>query len=107
MNKIVHTIGSMIAAFVRSVPRICKQRSLWPELPRKSLLRRYVENLYLRFRDGAVCSAYNALGLDIYGVQLNDYIVDGCRDRLMTRFSKTLKLTIRLFWKISICFIYT
>ena len=74
MNAIIHTVGSPFAAFLRSVPKIVGQPSVYPECRRKNFIRRYFENIILRFRDGAVCQGYNALGLDIEGTGLSDFI---------------------------------
>lgn len=79
MKKILHSIGSVIAAFVRSCPRIALQPSLYPELPRKSFWRRYFECLYLRFRDGAVCMEYTSAGLDVKGRCISEYITEAFR----------------------------
>lgn len=81
MSQLFRSIGSVAAAFVRSCPRIALQDSLYPNLPRKSFLRRYCELLYLRFRDGKICSEYTAAGLDIKGRHLADYITEIFRQK--------------------------
>ncbi len=57
-----------------TLPMIVRHPSTYPELPRKSALRRYFENLYIYIRDGEPCAAYDGLGLDIKGRKLNDFI---------------------------------
>lgn len=81
MNPWIRFLGSPFAAIFRSVPKIVAQPSLWPEAPRKSPIRRYAENLCLRFRDHAVCLEYNGLGLDLRGHDLRDVITEGWRVR--------------------------
>ena len=53
---------------------IMRHTSTYPEFPRKSLLRRYLENLYIYLRDGSPCAAYDGLGLDIKGRSLSDFV---------------------------------
>lgn len=74
MNPILFRFCSVCAAFVRSVPRIVAQPSVFAEQPRKSKARRYFENIYLRFRDGGVCSSYNGIGLDLKGHDISEYV---------------------------------
>lgn len=81
MKPWIRFLGSPFAAIFRSIPKIVAQPSLWPEAPRKSATRRYMENVYLRFRDHAVCQDYNGLGLDLRGRALRDVITDGWRFR--------------------------
>lgn len=81
MKQVVHSILSVVAAFVRSCPRIARQQTLYPESPRKPFWRRYFECLYLRFRDGAVCMEYTAAGLDVKGRDVREYITEGMRVR--------------------------
>jgi len=57
-----------------TLPMIMHHSSTYPELPRKSAFRRYLDNIYIYIRDGAPCAAYDAFGLDIKGACLNDYI---------------------------------
>lgn len=87
MRKLFWKIGSIGVAFLRSCPRIATQPSVYPERKRKSFLRRYLDLLYLRFRDGAICHAYNGLGLDIIGRSIKSPICEGARERMMTRYA--------------------
>lgn len=74
IKLIIHQILSVPAAFLRSCPRIAAHPTCNPEKPRKSLIRRYFECVYLRFRDGGVPLLYNALGLDCMGVTLGEFV---------------------------------
>ena len=57
-----------------TIPMIVRHASTYPELPRKSKFRRLIENLYIYFRNGAPCAAYDGLGLDVKGRKLNDFV---------------------------------
>lgn len=65
MKSLIRFFGSPLAAIFRSVPQLIAQPSLWPDRPRKSWLRRYLENLRIRFADHGICQEYNAFGLDL------------------------------------------
>lgn len=79
MKRILHNIGSMGWALVHSIPKVVRQPSLWPDKPRKSALRRYLEGCYFRFVHNGMCLGYNGLGLDIKGTPIRDVLINADR----------------------------
>lgn len=59
---------------LHTLPMIIHHSSTYPELPRKSALRRYLDNLYIYVRDGAPCPSYDGFGLDIKGSRLDSFV---------------------------------
>ncbi len=55
-----------------TIPEILHHDSTYPELPRKTFLQRWVDNMCIYVRDGAPCPAYDGMGLDIKGSRLRD-----------------------------------
>ena len=60
--------------FGHTIPMIMHHASLYPELPRKSFLRRFLDNVYLYIRDGSPCVLYDGFGLDIKGSDLKAFV---------------------------------
>ena len=79
MKKFFHNIGSIGWGLVHTIPKIVRQPSLWPDRPRKSAFRRYVENAYFRFVRHGICLGYNGIGLDLRGVPVRDVLVNADR----------------------------
>lgn len=57
-----------------TIPMIMRHASTYPELPRKTALRRWLDNMYLYIRDGSPCAGYDGLGLDIKKRPLDDFV---------------------------------
>lgn len=77
--QFLHELGSIGWGLAHSIPKIVRQPSLWPDKPRKSILRRYAENVYFRLARHGICLGYNGLGLDIKGVPIKDVLINSDR----------------------------
>ena len=73
MSKIMNSIRLMRWHLEYTIPRIMRNPTVYPEIPRKSAVRRLLENLYIYMRDGEPCVAYNGLGIDGKGRSMSDY----------------------------------
>ena len=78
LRKAAARLGSSLR-FLRwhlghTIPTILRHTSTYPELPRKSKLRRLADNLRIYMRDGAPCAAYDGLGLDVKGRGIGDFV---------------------------------
>ncbi len=76
MNKILKSIRLIRWQLGHTIPMIVHHISAHPELPRKSIFRRYLENLYLYLRDGVPCLYYDGMGMDIVNQKVSDYVND-------------------------------
>ena len=85
MNSFRYQIRFLRWYLGHTIPMIMCSPSLYPELPRKSAVRRLFENIYIYFRDGAPCAGYNGLGLDVKGARLNDFVSNHCWMKILER----------------------
>ena len=74
-----HNIGSLGWGLVHSIPKIVRQPSLWPDRPRKSAIRRYLDNAYFRIFRHGICLGYNGMGLDLKGAPIRDVLINSDR----------------------------
>ena len=74
MNMLRQKIRFLRWHLRHTIPMIVRHPSTYPECPRKSALRRFLENLYIYLRDGSPCAAYDGMGLDLKGRSLDDFI---------------------------------
>ncbi len=74
MNSVLRHIRKMRWHLAHTIPMIVRHASVYPDRPRKTALRRYLENLYLYIRDGSPCVSYDGFGLDIKGSNQRDYV---------------------------------
>ena len=74
MNRCRYSFRFLKWHLAHTIPMTMRHTSTYPELPRKSALHRFLDNLYIYFRDGAPCAAYDGLGLDVKGRRLDDFV---------------------------------
>lgn len=74
MDSFLFRVHSLRWHLGHTLPMIIRHSSTYPELPRKSAFRRYLDNLYLYVRNGSPCPSYDGFGLDIKGARLDRFI---------------------------------